>query len=401
MADHLRALRYLASRDADPVLIESRILVLCLAAATQWGCTAGSDAGGDGTGAVSSGAGGSALGGAAGTPGVSAGGTATVAGGAGGTPAGLGGTTGGGGSASAATAGGGASPIGGVAGSGSGGIASAGTGGATAPGGGGSQATGAAGATGGVSSAGDGGKAAEGGASSGGGGQGGASVGGGGQAGATDVAAAASVLDGFQLLDPCDLTSYSVEQSPGAVCPQKDDVKNQHVALTFGGDASLTYDVTLHVRGIFEGYWYADGELDAPSGAFYTGGVPTIGGFGSACKNKTSELPFSLPSDVAPTDDCFNGFNVVAMMVSAPKQHFFLNYTADQDGDRPPHAVYTYDYTVTISIQGQATLDFYIIGSDEHQCYNHDVVLSGVDLPSSPYVGDFFQFDVESVALHP
>jgi hypothetical protein len=265
----------------------------------------------------------------------------------------------------------------------------------------GGKTTIAAGGTGGAATAGSGGTTAEGGASAGAGGQGGASAGAGGQAGATDVAAVATVLDGFQLLDPCDLTNYSVQQDPSAVCPQQDDVKNQHIALTFGGDAALTYDVTLHVRGIFEGYWYADGELDAPSGAFYTGGVPTIGGFGSACKNNSAQLPFSLPSDVAPTDDCFNGFNVVAMLVSAPRQHFFLNYTAEQDGDRPPHAVYPYDYTVTISVQGQATVDFYIIGSDEHQCYNHDVELPELDLPSSPFIGDFFQLDVVNVALRP
>jgi len=52
-------------------------------------------------------------------------------------------------------------------------------------------------------------------------------------------------------------------------------------------------------------------------------------------------------------------------------------------------------------MQGQATLDFYIIGSDEHQCYNHDKVIDGVTLTSSPYIGEFLQFDVLKVARAP
>lgn len=226
-----------------------------------------------------------------------------------------------------------------------------------------------------------------------------AGAGAGGQASdpAQDLAAFAT-LDGFRLLDPCDLTNYKVEPGAGAVCPQKDDVKNQHVAVHLAGDANVTYVVTLRVRGIVERYWYDGGTLDPVSKVFYRGGVPTVGGFASACKNKASSLPFTLPAELSPSDGCFNGFNVFGMAVSAPQQHFFLNYTTDKDGDRPPHAVYTQDYTVTVDIQGQATLDFYVIGSDEHQCYNHDKVVDGVQLPSSPYIGEFLQFDVVSVA---
>jgi hypothetical protein len=226
------------------------------------------------------------------------------------------------------------------------------------------------------------------------------SVGTAGAGGVEDPTEAARVLDGFQLLDPCDLTNYSVQQDPGAVCPQKNEVKNQHVMLKFGGNAATTYEVTLRIRGVFEGYWYEGGSAD-PGGAFYAGGVPTVGGFTSACKNHTDQLPFSLPPEITPTDNCFNGFNVAAMTVSAPKKQYYFNRTEDKDGDRPPHKVYRYDYVATIRIQGQASLDFYVIGSDEHQCYNHNTVIDGVSLPSSPYIGDFFQFDVTSARVAP
>lgn len=228
----------------------------------------------------------------------------------------------------------------------------------------------------------------------------GGAAGAGGSSPADDTAALAP-LNGYQLLDPCDLTNYQVQSDPGAVCPQLNSVKNQHVSKKIAGDANVTYDVTLRVRGVVERYWYEGGTLDPVSKVFYTGGVPTVGGFASACKNKASELPFQLPAEVSPTDGCFNGFNVFAMTVSEPKQHFYLNYTADKNGDRPPHAVYSQDYTVTMKMKGQATLDFFIIGSDEHQCYNHDKVIEGVTLTSSPYIGNFLQFDVVKVMRAP
>ena len=229
----------------------------------------------------------------------------------------------------------------------------------------------------------------------------GGSVGGTGGSSPVDDTAALAPLNGYQLLDPCDLTNYQVQSDPGAVCPQLDSVKNQHVSKKIAGDANVTYDVTLRVRGVVERYWYEGGTLDPVSKVFYTGGVPTVGGFASACKNKASELPFQLPAEVSPTDGCFNGFNVFAMTVSEPKQHFYLNYTADKNGDRPPHAVYSQDYTVTLKMKGQATLDFFIIGSDEHQCYNHDKVIDGVTLTSSPYIGNFLQLDVVKVTRAP
>lgn len=207
----------------------------------------------------------------------------------------------------------------------------------------------------------------------------------------------AAVLNGYQLLDPCDLTNYAIVASPAATCPQLLAVRNQHHTLTFGGDPNIIYSVTLRVRGIFERYWYTGGQLDPTSKVFYTGGVPTIGGYASACKNLTSSLPIPIPPEINPTDNCWNGFNMVAMMVSQPKQHYFLNYTADRVVDRPPHAVYNHDYTATVQIQGNATIDFYIIGSDEHECYNHSTLVPGVTTTPSPYIGDFMQFDVVSV----
>jgi len=276
-----------------------------------------------------------------------------------------------------------------MAGAGSAGLSGqAGSSGSASTAGGAPAATGGGGSSsGGVSGGGAAGSA----------GLAGGGLGQGGSAGAVDDQAAATVLNHYQLLDPCQ-SGYHAVSTPGDVCPQDTAVKNQAISLQFGGDASVTYNVTLHVRGIMEGYWYSGGMLDSTSKTFYTGGVPTIGGFSSACKNHTSELPFMLPAEITPTDNCWNGFNMFALTVSAPSQHYYLNYTAEKNGDRPPHAVYQSDYTVTIPIQGQAKLEFYIVGSDEHQCYNFDHVVTGVTTSPSPYIGEFVQFDVVSVA---
>lgn len=273
---------------------------------------------------------------------------------------------------------------------------SAGAPGGSSAGGAGATTGGSAGVANGGTVSGAAGAAGNGGAA----GTAGGGAGSGGGGGPNDAAAdveALKPLDGFQILDPCDLTNYAVSPDPGAVCPQKDGVKNQHVTVKLAGEASLTYVVSLRVRGVVERYWYEGGSLDETSKVFYVGGVPTVGGFASACKNQASSLPFALPAAMAPEDGCFNGFNVYGMRVSAPEQHYFLNYTADKDNDRPPHAVYAQDYTVTIEAKGQAVLDFYVIGSDEHQCYNHTHVLDGVQLPMSPYIGQFLQFDVVGV----
>ena len=63
--------------------------------------------------------------------------------------------------------------------------------------------------------------------------------------------------------------------------------------------------------------------------------------------------------------------------------------------------MYESDYTVTIPIQGQAKLEFYIVGSDEHQCYNFSKTLTGVSTMPSPYIGQFVQFDVLNVTRAP
>jgi len=233
---------------------------------------------------------------------------------------------------------------------------------------------------------------------------------------------AAAVLDGFGLLKPCFSTpgtcaGCTCDENPASTINSGVAPENQHITKQFGGDAGVTYNVKLRIVGIAERYWYTGGVLDAGK-VFYTGGLPTVNGpppattvRSSACKihppatNSSYPIPFTVPPEIAPADNCYNGFNIFAMAVASPKQSYFLNYTMDFDGnDRQPHAVYKTDYTVTIPIAGQAQIDFYVIDGDHHQVANN-TSLTVPNLKNSeikqPYTGNFLEFQVVDVTVAP
>jgi hypothetical protein len=229
--------------------------------------------------------------------------------------------------------------------------------------------------------------------------------------------AAAEVLDGFAILKPC-VSSFepsgNANNAGDCCCEEASANENQRIGLRFGGDASVTYNVTVRIAGVAERYWYTGGEPDPASELFYTGGLPTIHGAAAnnnlqpgqgACKVHPPEtdgqfaLPFTVPDEIRPADGCYNGFNIFALAVSAPKQSYYLNHTTDFDGaDRQPHSVYETDYTVTFPIQGQAELDFYTIDGDHHQVTNNGTMsVPGLKTPQ-PYNGNFLEFTVLEVS---
>jgi hypothetical protein len=250
------------------------------------------------------------------------------------------------------------------------------------------------------------------------GGRSGADPGGAGGAagGSLDDRSVAEVLDGFALLKPCvDSFEPSGQNNNGDCCCEELAAnENQHVMKQLGGDSSITYDVTLRVAGVAERYWYAGGTLDPVSKLFYTGGLPTIHSASApnenlkpgqgACKIHPPEtdgqfaLPFAVPGEIRPSDGCYNGFNIFALTVSSPKQSYYLNYTTDFDGaDRQPHSVYKTDYTVTIPIAGQATLDFYTIDGDHHQVTNNGTLTVPELTTEQPYNGNFLELTLVDV----
>jgi hypothetical protein len=290
---------------------------------------------------------------------------------------------------------------------------------------GGAMPAGAAGSAGSVPMGGGGQASQQGGASGSGtvGGGAGANAGASGSSGAANTggsstgndAAAAQVLNGYAILKPC-VSSFKPTPNPdgNCCCEELAANENQHSTKTFGGDSNVTYQVKLRIAGVAERYWYSGGTLDSVSKLFYTGGLPTIHSTqapnsnlkpgSGACKihppetDGTMALPFKVPVEINPSDGCFNGFNLFAMTVSAPKQSYYLNYTTDFDGaDRQPHKVYKTDYTVTIPIQGGATLDFYTIDGDHHQVTNDGTMTVPNVKTAQPYNGNFLELTVVSV----
>jgi hypothetical protein len=342
---------------------------------------------------AASGTGGSSVLGASGGGQLASGGNFATGGGAG-----TGGTTAGAGAAG--SSGSGASGSSGAAGSGSGGAA-AGAGAGGSSGGAGAGGAGMGGASAGASGA---------------SGQGGAQAGGGAGGAPADDRAAAAVIDGFAILKPCVSSfrpSMNANNNGDCCCEELAANENQRITKQFGGDPSVTYNVTVRVAGVAERYWYAGGMLDATSDVFYAGGLPTIHGPApnnnlqpgqGACKVHPPEtdgqfsLPFTVPVEIRPSDGCYNGFNVFALTVSSPKKSYYLNSTTDFDNvDRQPHSVYETDYTVTIPIQGQAQLDFYTIDGDHHQVTNNGTMtVPDVDT-MQPYNGNFLEFTLIDV----
>jgi hypothetical protein len=381
-------------------------------------CSPNSDPGGGApaTGGISNSATGGATGGSAardtgGAP--ATGGTATGSGGAGTSSGGLVATGGAGtggagtGGSSAATSGG--VSTGGTVGSGGTSGESAGASGGASPGGGGATnggapTGGAAGANAGIGGS-NGGHAASGGS---------AGTSGG---GVSNDRTAAQVLDGFAILKPC-VSSFKpsgANNNGDCCCEELAANENQHISKQFGGDANVTYNVKLRIAGVAERYWYAGGTLDATSKIFYTRGLPTIHSASApnnnlrpgqgACKihppdtDRDFAIAFTVPVEVRPSDGCYNGFNIFALTVSSPKQSYYLNYTTDFDGsDRQPHSVYKTDYTVTIPIKGQASLDFYTIDGDHHQVTNNGTMSVPNVKTMQPYNGNFLEFTVLDVS---
>jgi hypothetical protein len=285
--------------------------------------------------------------------------------------------------------------VGGTAGAGAGGNP-----GTMASGGGGAASSGAGGsASGGTAGAAAGGAAGNGGA-------------GGSQVDPGDAKAAAMVLDGLALIKPCN------DNISGCCCSEDPMYENQHIVKMFGGNPNVTYNVKLRIAGVSERYWYTGGTVDPVSKLFYTGGLPTVNGpppgttaRPSACKiqpPKTDGSPnnfalgFTVPPEVNPSDGCFNGFNIFALTVSSPKKSYYLNYTEEFDGaDRQPHSCYTNDYTVTVPIQGQAQIDFYVIDGDHHQVANYGTQMVPNVKTKQPYHGNFLELSVVDVTTAP
>lgn len=262
------------------------------------------------------------------------------------------------------------------AGAGAGNVAGGtGTAGATGVAGSAPAASGAgnggmAGSSSGAASVGLGGSAA--GAATGGGGTdgGAATAGNAGTAGSGGDATLAitSEIDKMRLECPCiDAAHFGLDKQDN--CDATPAVDRQTYVKHLGGDPSVTYDVTLHVRGNTEPNTYVKGTL--AQDRFYTGGET------------------STP-----------GYTAYMLTVADPQQTYFFNYNPSTG-----HIHFLIDYQVVIPMKGGTTLTFEVNGGksmpDGHGVSNREsLVVPDVPPAPAPFNGQLVQFDVVSVKTH-
>lgn len=176
-----------------------------------------------------------------------------------------------------------------------------------------------------------------------------------------DLTQVAAGFDKFFLHDPC----------TGQYPPQPDTCahERQHEkSFTFGGKPGTVYDVTLHIRGIFEPTIIKDGQTPDPQHPFFK-----VGGTVDA-----------------------NDWSHWHIEVSEPKQTYWLNHYPAFS-----HTIYKEDYEETIPVAGGATVVIRVIDGNDRQIDNgktgpdRQQIIEGV--VDKPLAGQMLRLDVVRV----
>jgi len=138
------------------------------------------------------------------------------------------------------------------------------------------------------------------------------------------------------------------------------------VSSKLGGATGVTYDVSLHFRGVVEQKTYNGGCTD---GAYWQSAGADSG----------------------------DSFNVYRLTVSSPPQTYFLNVGASSINH-----TFALDYKKTILVDAGATVTLYADSKDGQEIVNvgadsNPVSIAGTSI-TQPYDGQFIQMDVDSVA---
>lgn len=163
------------------------------------------------------------------------------------------------------------------------------------------------------------------------------------------------------------------DECTGEFPPQPDTCLHERVhekAFTFGGQAGTVYDVTLHVRGIFEPTIIDGGEVPDPAHPYFK-----VGGL-------VSTLDWSYWH----------------IDVSEPKATYWLNHHPSVS-----HTIYKEDYEATIPVAAGASVVVRVVDGNDRQIDNGEVgppdrqqVIEGV--ADKPLPGQMLRLDVVQVA---
>jgi hypothetical protein len=178
----------------------------------------------------------------------------------------------------------------------------------------------------------------------------------------------AGELDGLFVDVPC-LDATPLPLADGATCDHPPGTQHIEQAITFGGDPSVTYAVTLRVRGIWEPTTIDGG--DAPD----------------------AELPFKVGGSVAGGSAI--DYQQYSIVVSAPAQTYWLN-----DHQYLAHDIHKLDYEATLRVTGGATVTVTVNDGNERQIANwtEDFFAGLAPYDAAPSTGQSLHLDVLSVS---
>ena len=179
----------------------------------------------------------------------------------------------------------------------------------------------------------------------------------------------AASLSGLRLEVPCANPKFNNDTEchwdPGLL--QTADPKwklKREIVRTFRGETGLTYDVTLHVRGVVEPKNFTGGEVHDH---FQIGGEPVK-----------------------------NDYNFYSLHVSAPE----ATYTFNRNEEKVGHYTFPIDYSVTIPVRAGAVVTMGAYDSNDVAIANHQHhIVAGVSPAPQAFDGQFFQLDVESIKV--
>ena len=140
------------------------------------------------------------------------------------------------------------------------------------------------------------------------------------------------------------------------------------VSATVGGATGVTYDVTVHLRGVIEQKTYSSGCADQ---SWVSGGA-----------------------------DNGDSYNVYELSISSPPQHYFLNA-----GSSNITHCWAIDYEKTFRADAGATVTLDAASKDNQEIRNMDgsgqpITVTGTTV-AQPYDGQFIEMDVVSVVPDP
>jgi hypothetical protein len=172
-----------------------------------------------------------------------------------------------------------------------------------------------------------------------------------------DAGGVAAALDGLAWQMPCVMNKtdgYSCTVNPIA-----------DITTTLGGDSSVTYDVTLHFRGVAETEMYSGGKCNA---GMWTADATSVG----------------------------DGYNIYELRIGSPAHSYYLN-----NGVSPLQYSFAVDYMQTIAIQGGSSVTLHVDPADGAELQNIDmshapIMVSGTSV-AQPYNGQFIEMSVVSV----